>query len=85
MGAAHRKRAPLGRDLAIWEIHLRSTGKSPHTGEVVHPERPRAGGWLTDAGLPVGPERTTTSHLREFQAHLLLPEDHGGAGLRSST
>ena len=31
MGTEYRELGPLGRDLAIWEIHLRSTGKSTHT------------------------------------------------------
>ncbi|MBW3604089.1 MAG: hypothetical protein KY460_04090 [Actinobacteria bacterium] len=31
MGAAYSELGPLGRDLAIWEIHLKSSGKSPHT------------------------------------------------------
>lgn len=85
MGAAYSELGPLGRDLAIWEIHLKSAGKSPHTVKsYIHGVRALAG-FLTDQGLPLDPEQITTSQLRAFQAHLLLPTDQGGAGKRTST
>ena len=85
MVAAHSELGPLGRDLAIWESHLRSTGKSPHTVKS-YIQRVRAlAAWLSDEGLPLDPERITTSQLREFQAHPLLPKDRVGAGKRTST
>jgi site-specific recombinase XerD len=85
MGTEYRELGPLGRDLAIWEIHLRSTGKSTHTIKSYVQGVRALAGFLTDQGLPLDPEEITTRHLRAFQAHLLLPEDQGGAGKRTST
>ena len=85
MGAAYSELGPLGRDLAIWEIHLKSSGKSPHTVKSYIQGVRALAGFLTDQGLPLDPERITTSQLRAFQAHLLLPVDQGGAGKRTST
>ncbi len=85
MGTEYRELGPLGRDLAIWEIHLRSTGESTHTiRSYVQGVRALAA-FLTDQDLPLDPEQITTRHLRAFQAHLLLPEDQGGGGKRTST
>jgi site-specific recombinase XerD len=75
MGTEYRALGPLGRDLAIWEIHLRSTGKSTHTIKSYVQGVRALDGFLTDQGLPLDPEEITTRHLRAFQAHLLLPED----------
>jgi len=67
MGAAYSELRPLGRELAIWEIHLRSTGKSPHTVKsYLHGVRALAA-WLTDEDLPLDPDQITTSQLREFR------------------
>ena len=85
MGAAYSELGPLGRDLAIWEIHLKSSGKSPHTVKSYIQGVRALAGFLTDQGLPLDPERITTSQLRAFQAYLLLPADQGGAGKRTST
>ena len=85
MGTEYRELGPLGRDLAIWEIHLRSTGKSTLTIKSYVQGVRALAGFLTDQGLPLDPEEITTRHLRAFQAHLLLPEDQGGAGKRTST
>jgi len=85
MGAPFRELGPLGRDLAIWEIHLKSSGKSAHTVKSYIQGVVALARWLTDQGLSLEPEQTTTSQLRAFQAHLLLPEDQGGAGKRTST
>jgi site-specific recombinase XerD len=85
MGAAYSELGPLGRDLAIWEIHLKSAGKSPHTVKSYIQGVRALAAWLGDEGLPLDPERITTSQLRAFQAQLLLPEDQGGAGKRTST
>jgi len=61
MGTEYRELGPLGRDLAIWEIHLRSTGKSTHTiRSYVQGVRALAG-FLTDQGLPLDPEQITDS------------------------
>jgi site-specific recombinase XerD len=85
MGTEYDELGPLGRDLAIWEIHLRSTGKSTHTIKSYVQGVRALAGFLTDQGLPLDPEQITTRHLRAFQAHLLLPQDQGGAGKRTST
>jgi hypothetical protein len=85
MGAAYSELGPLGRDLAIWEIHLKSSGKSPHTVKSYIQGVRALAGFLTDQGLSLDPERITTSQLRAFQAHLLLPVDQGSAGKRTST
>ena len=88
MGAAYSELGPLGRDLdlAIWEVHhLKSSGKSPHTVKSYIQGVRALAGFLTDQGLSLDPERITTSQLRAFQAYLLLPEDQGGAGKRTST
>ena len=85
MGTEYRELGALGRDLAIWEIHLRSTGKSTHTVRSYVQGVRALAGFLTDQGLPLDPERITTSQLRALQAHLLLPKDQGGAGKRTST
>jgi site-specific recombinase XerD len=73
MGSAYGELGALGPELAIWEIHLRSTGKSPHTVKSYLQGVRALAAWLTDQGLPLDPERITTSQLREFQAYLLLP------------
>jgi site-specific recombinase XerD len=75
---------PLGRELAIWEIHLKSTDKSPHTIKSYRQAVRTLGAWLADRGLPLDPEDITTDHLRSFQAYLLAPKDEGGAGARTS-
>jgi site-specific recombinase XerD len=85
MGTEYRELGPLGRDLAIWEIHLRSTGRSTHTIKSYVQGVRALAGFLTNQGLPLDPDEITTRHLRAFQAHLLLPEDQGGAGKRTST
>jgi len=65
MGAAYSELGPLGRDLAIWEIHLKSSGKSPHTVKSYIQGVRALAGFLTDQGLPLDPERiTTTSYAR---------------------
>ena len=79
MGAKYRELGPLGRDLAIWEIHLRSIGKSTHTIKSYVQGVRALAAWLTEEGLPLDPEAITTNQLRAFQAHLLLSEDQGGA------
>jgi len=76
---------PLGRDLAIWEIHLKSTGKSPHTVKSYCRSVRALGAWLTEQGLSLDPEDITTVQLRSFQACLLTPEDQGDAGAKTST
>ncbi|HEX6255882.1 MAG TPA: phage integrase N-terminal SAM-like domain-containing protein, partial [Euzebyales bacterium] len=85
MGTEYDELGPLGRDLAIWEIHLRSTGKSTHTIRSYVAGVRALAEFLGHQGLPLDPEEITTRHLRAFQAHLLLPEDQGGAGKRTST
>lgn len=67
MGAAYSELGPLGRELAIWEIHLRSTGKSPHTvspassGFQAHPLLSEDQGGADDSGTIRG----TASRLLE--------------------
>ena len=85
MGALYRELGPLGRDLAIWEIHLKSSGKSPHTVKSYIQGVRALAEWLTEQGLPLDPEDITTSQLRAFQAHLLLPQEQGRAGKRIGT
>ena len=57
MGTEYRELGPLGRDLAIWEIHLRSTGKSTHTIKSCVQGVRALAGFPTDQGLPLDPGR----------------------------
>jgi site-specific recombinase XerD len=75
----------LGRELAAWEIHLRSTAKSPHTIKSYRQAVRVLGRWLADRGHSLDPEDVTTAQLREFQAHLLTPAEDGGAGMKNGT
>jgi hypothetical protein len=61
MGLEYRELGPLGRDLAIWEIHLRSTGKSTHTIRSYVAGVRALAGFLTDQGLPLDPEQITAT------------------------
>jgi hypothetical protein len=76
-GAAYSELGPLGAGSGDLEIHLKSSGKSPHTVKSYIQGVRALAGFLTDQGLPLDPERITTSQLRAFQAHLLLPVDQG--------
>jgi hypothetical protein len=76
MSSVYPELGPLGRELAIWEIHLKSTDKSPHTIKSYRQAVRALGAWLADHGLPLDPEEITTDHLRSFQAYLLAPPQH---------
>ncbi len=75
----------LGRELAAWELHLRSTGKSAHTIKSYRQAVRALGHWLTKRGHSTDPEDITTAQLRAFQSHLLASRDAGGAGMRTSS
>jgi hypothetical protein len=58
MGTEYRELGSLGRDLAIWEIHLRSTGKSTHTIKSYVQGVRALAGFLSDQGCRSIPRRS---------------------------
>jgi integrase/recombinase XerD len=85
VSTVYQELGPLGRELAIWEIHLKSTGKSAHTVKSYCRAVRALGAWLTDQGLSLDPEDITTAQLRSFQTYLLAPPEQGGDGAKTST
>jgi hypothetical protein len=58
MSTVYPELGPLGRELAIWEIHLEFTDKSPHTIKSYRQAIHTLGAWLADCGLPLDLRRS---------------------------